>query len=106
MLPRPLESALAAPVRVMQEASAGLAKAQSHVEGSFDQLGAQVVSHRPAHDATGEEVDDDGQVEPAFPGADVRDVGSPGLVGSRVSRTPPNSPLVNTIFDDPSGRRC
>lgn len=36
----------------------------------------------PADNAARIEVHDDGQIEPAFPRADIRDVGDPGVVRS------------------------
>jgi hypothetical protein len=42
-----------------------------------DQLGAQMVGHRPAHDPAGERVQDHGQVQPALVGALLGDVGHP-----------------------------
>ena len=38
-----------------------------HVEGVQDQLGAQVLSHRPAHNSPGEGVQDHRQLQPASP---------------------------------------
>ena len=45
------------------------------------QAGVDTTAHGPAHHLPGEQVDHDSQVEPAFVGSDVRDVGDPGLVG-------------------------
>ena len=44
-----------------------------------DQLGAQVIGQGEPDDAAGGDVDDGGQVEPAFPGGDVGDVAAPAL---------------------------
>ena len=41
-----------------------------------------MIGELPAEDAAGEEVDDDGEVEPAGGGGDEGDVASPGLIGS------------------------
>jgi hypothetical protein len=51
--------------------------ADGHVEGVQDQLGAQVLSHRPAHNSPGEGVQDHRQVQPALVGALLGDVGHP-----------------------------
>ena len=48
-----------------------------HVEGVQDQLGAQVLSHRPAHNSPGEGVQDHRQVQPALTGVLLGDVGHP-----------------------------
>jgi len=51
-----------------------------HGEGRQDELGTHVVGESPADDTPAEEVDNDGEVEPASPGPDIRDVSSPNLV--------------------------
>jgi hypothetical protein len=50
VLRRPVESALAAVVAVVHQAGIGVALGDGHVEGVQDELGAQVVGHRPADD--------------------------------------------------------
>ena len=45
-----------------------------------DELSAHVVGHRPTDDATREQVDDDGQVQPALLRPDVRDVRDPRAI--------------------------
>src|SRR5712692_7460141 len=52
----------------------GPAPADRHLEGFDHQKGVQAGTHRPTHDPAREDVEDDGQVEPAFPGSDVGDV--------------------------------
>src|SRR5687767_274621 len=49
-------------------------------EGVADELGAEAVGHGPAHDPSGGDVDDGGQVHPPFPGPDVGDVAAPAAV--------------------------
>ena len=51
-----------------------------HGESIEHDVGAQVALHRPADDAAREEVDDDGEEQPALSGPDVRDVPGPNLV--------------------------
>jgi hypothetical protein len=51
--------------------------ADGHVEGIQDELGAQMLSHRPAHDPARERVQDHRQVQPALVGALGGDVGHP-----------------------------
>ena len=53
-----------------------------HAEGVVDEVGAQVVAHRPADAVAAAGVDHRRQVEPALPGGHVGDVGEPELVGS------------------------
>jgi hypothetical protein len=54
-----------------------------HVEGIQSDLGMQCLTHGPAGDLAGVYVEDGGQVEPAFTGRDLGQVGEPDLVGSR-----------------------
>jgi hypothetical protein len=53
---------------------------ERHVERVKDEVGAQVRRHRPADDATAPRVEDNGEVQEAGPGRDVRDVGDPELI--------------------------
>ena len=41
---------------------------------------ARVIAHRPAHDLTGEQIEDGGQVQPPLIGRDVGDVRQPNLI--------------------------
>jgi len=43
-------------------------------EGIDNQIGVQGVGKLPAEDGAGEQIDDDSQIEPAFPGRNVSDV--------------------------------
>ena len=45
------------------------------------EIAVQPVADSPADDATGEQVDDHGQIEPPLSGPDIRDVDAPLLVG-------------------------
>jgi hypothetical protein len=58
-----------------------LAGGDGHANRVQDELGAQVVGHRPAHDLAAEGVDHDGEVDEALPGAQIADVGDPQLIG-------------------------
>src|SRR5579875_2487211 len=62
---------LRALVRVEYYALGRAAAGEGHVQGVFDQLGAHVVGHRPAHYLAAGQVDDGGQVGKARPGPDV-----------------------------------
>jgi hypothetical protein len=52
VLRRPVESALAALIAVMNQALDRPAAPDGHVQGVHHQFGAQMVGHRPAHDPT------------------------------------------------------
>jgi hypothetical protein len=67
----------AAMVAVVDQPSRWLPLGDRHVEGVQDQFGAQVVGHRPADDPAGEAVQHDREVQPAFAGALLGDVGHP-----------------------------
>ena len=53
---------------------------QAHLEGVEGQIGAQAGGDLPAHDAAGEHVEDEGDVDPAGEGAHIGDIGDPQLV--------------------------
>jgi len=72
---------LAPPVGVMQQPLARSAARQRHAEGVERELLGDPVAHRPADDAARVQVEDYRQVEPAFPGRNVRDVGHPDRIG-------------------------
>jgi hypothetical protein len=67
-------------ITVMHQARGGIALGDGHVEGVQDELGAQMVGHRPADDPPREGVQDHRQVQPALTGALLGDVGHPQLV--------------------------
>ena len=55
-------------------------RCDGHAQRVTDQRSAHVVGHRPADHATAGEIDHRSQVQPALPGADVRDVAAPRLI--------------------------
>jgi len=55
---------------------------QSFAQSCQGQIAVQTIGHRPADDAAGEQVDDNGQIQPPLAGPDVGDVGGPFLVRS------------------------
>jgi hypothetical protein len=65
----PVEFALDAVVAVVDQASRRFALLHSHAQGVEDQFAAKVIGHRPPNDPAGAGVEDDGEVEEAFPGA-------------------------------------
>jgi hypothetical protein len=50
---------------MMDDRCDGITSPQSHVKGTEDKLGLQVVGHRPADDLTSKEVDHRSQLEEA-----------------------------------------
>jgi len=57
------------------QARAGLALLDGHLQGLADQFSRHAWSHRPAHHFARKQVHYDGQIEPTGTGADIRDVG-------------------------------
>jgi hypothetical protein len=64
----------------MVDDASRFALTDGHVHRIEHKLGLEVHSHRPAHDAPGEGVEDDRQVEESRPGRDIGDVCDPELV--------------------------
>ncbi len=62
---------------LMDQAGAGAALPDRHLERFDDELGAHVLGHRPADAAATEGVHDDGEVELALPRRDLGQVGHP-----------------------------
>jgi hypothetical protein len=67
----------------VEEAGGGPATGDGVVEGVERELGAQVGGDGPADDHPGVAVDDGGEVQEPFLGAEVGDVGDPCLVRRR-----------------------
>ncbi len=70
------------PVGVVDQAVRGPLTFYGHVEGLQGDLDVQGLAHGPADDLAGVDVGDGGEVEPAFSGRDVDQIGEPDLVGS------------------------
>jgi hypothetical protein len=82
VLRRPLEPKLAAVVSVVDQTRRRSTLTDRHVERVQDQLGAQVLSHGPAHNSQGEGVQDHREIQPALAGALLGDIGDPEPVGA------------------------
>ncbi len=65
---------------VDQPVGIGAGTRQTHDEGVNDEFGVGVSTHRPADHATVAQVTDTGQVQFAFTGGELGDVGDPALV--------------------------
>jgi hypothetical protein len=86
VLQRPVESALGAPITVMDEPALGrvfipTAAPDGVLQRAQHQLGIGPVAGLPADDLPGEGVADAGQPQRPLPGGDPRDVGHPQPVG-------------------------
>jgi hypothetical protein len=81
-LRRPIELGLRSLIGVMHRPAVGPTVRDGHLERLDDELGAHVVSHRPADDLAAIAIHHRREVQPAFPGADVGDVRAPQPVHS------------------------
>ena len=57
-----------------------------HLDGVDDELGADVIGDRPAHDPAGPGVEHDGEVDPALTGGVLGDVSTHSRFGRNLSR--------------------
>src|SRR3954469_6399613 len=80
-LRRPLELGLAAAIGVMDQPCCRTAHGQGFAQSGKSQVAMQPVAGCPANDPACEQVDNDGEVEPAFAGPHIGDVGAPLLIG-------------------------
>jgi hypothetical protein len=71
---------LAAAVGVVHQTGQRPTPLKRHVQRSQRQLLGHLLVHRPADHLAGEEVEHDGQVQPAFAGPDVAQIGQPDRV--------------------------
>jgi len=72
---------LATAIGMVDQAGWRLLPLDGHDQGCDGQFRPHVVTHRPADDFPGEEIEHDGQIEPPFLGWHVGDVGEPNLIG-------------------------
>src|SRR4051795_8763479 len=86
VLRRPLEPALNAAVRVVDQPRRRLPAPDRHQQRVAGELLAEVVGHAPADDLAGGHVLDRRQVQPALPGRDVREILSANSGGHRGRR--------------------
>src|SRR4051812_36477018 len=80
-LRRPLEPKLAAAIRMMDQPCCRTAHGQGFAQSGKRQVAMQPIAGGPANHPACEQVDNDGEVQPAFAGPYVGDVGAPLPVG-------------------------
>ena len=66
-----------ASIRVMDHPPVRSAALEGHHHSIANELGVDGRAHGPAHDPSGPQIEDRGEIEPAFTGADLGDVGGP-----------------------------
>ena len=66
MLRRPLEPKRAAAIGVVNQVVIGMALVDGHVESIESEVTVYVPTRRPAHHSSGEQVDDDRQIQPTL----------------------------------------
>ena len=76
-----VRTVLAATIRVMDASLGWLAQGDGHVQGTDRQVLLHPVADRPPDHPAGMQVEDDGQIDPAFARPDIGDVARPFLVG-------------------------
>ena len=74
---------LATLVRVVQQLTRFATSPKRHDQRIGNQLRRHLLTHRPADNATGEEIEDHGKIQPAFVRPDVCEIGDPALVRRR-----------------------
>jgi len=102
-LRRPIEFALAAAIVVGDQPLLWPAQPVCHLERVHHQLGSHVRLKLPANDHPAEDIEDEGEVAEALPGADVGDVGDPLLVrpgGGEVALDEVACPLEGCLVRD------
>ena len=85
---------LRAAIRMVNAAFGRLAQCHSHVQRPDREILFHAVADSPADDATGVQIKDDGQIQPAFAGPDVADVAGPFLIGASPLRNLDPTDLV------------
>jgi hypothetical protein len=83
---------------MMDQPGCRTAHGKGFAQGGKSQVAVQPVAGCPADDPAGEQVDDDGEAQPAFAGPDIGDVGAPLLVRSGCSEV-----LIEQIRRDRPG---
>src|SRR5712671_4794168 len=81
--PPPIVAAILRALIGMNDSSAGSTTAYGHQHCVEYELAGYRRSRRPPDDLSGEQIHDYGQVEPALPGANVRNIRNPSLVRAR-----------------------
>ena len=83
MLRRPVESALAAAIGMMQQSIRFAPSPDCHHQGIGNELRCHRSPHRPADNAPGEEIDNSSHIEPTLRCPHIREVSNPFAIGSR-----------------------
>lgn len=84
---------LAAAVAVQDQPRLGMPAEPRHEQCIEHQLGFHTRLHRPAHHLAAEQIDHDGQVQPAFVSGNVGDVAGPRAIGRRRLEVAPQQAL-------------
>ena len=105
VLRRPVESALDASIRMMDQSRCGISAHDSHAERILAKTALEVVVHAPTDDLARCHILDGGQIQPAFIGHHIGDISQPdgiGRTGLKVSlqKVGRNSIRVLTVGGD------
>ena len=72
---------LAALVGMVQQSRSRTASHQGHAQGGFHQVGIHLRGHGPTDYSAGKQIQNGGQIQPAFCRVDVGEIADPFLVG-------------------------
>ena len=79
---------LASTIGMVNAAFGGLAQGDGHVQRPDHQVTFHTVADGPANDAARKQIQDNGQIQPAFAGPDICDVAGPFLVRCGLRKVP------------------
>ena len=96
-----LAGILATPIGVMQQRARIVASANCHEQSINRELARHSRTHRPTHNAPGEQIDDRRYVKPSFRRPDVGEVSNPFAVGSDGLEV-----AIQRIGSDPTWQAC
>jgi len=103
-LPEDETRVLAAVIRVVNQTRLRSAACDCHVERIHDEFSAEMIRHRPTDDPPTEDIEDDGQIEEAHPGRNVRDVCDPDPIRRDGGEVPLHPILCGAVLRAPARR--
>src|SRR4030095_3276839 len=86
-------------VRMMQQSFSRLTALQGHLQSSQSQFHGQRIAHGPTHYHATAQIDQHGQIQPAFAGADVGNISTPDAIEAASLRYP--KPPLKHILSHP-----
>src|SRR5208282_789720 len=99
--PTPIVAAVLRALVGMNNSSAWSTPAYGHQHCVEDEFAGYCRSSRTPDDLSGEQIHDHGEVEPSFPGPDVRNIGNPSFVRARHVEL-----ALQNVWDQLGGLNC